>query len=177
MQRLPPPVTGAVTRETRFRAARHRGETRRAETGRAPNRNNAMSRLPLLFVIAAAASLVVGVGFGMYMGIVHDFALAPVHAHVNLIGWASLALMGLTMRAWPALAEGRVAVVQAVLSIGSGLAVPAGIYLAISAEDPRLAIVGSVVWFAGAVLFLVRCALLAFAAPRRSAAQALATAR
>jgi hypothetical protein len=136
-----------------------------------------MSRLPLLFVTAAAACLVVGVALGMYMGIVHDFALAPVHAHVNLIGWASLALMGLTMRAWPALAEGRVAVVQALLSVGAGLLVPAGIYCAIAFDDPALAIVTSVIWLAGAVLFLVRCALLALDAPRRHGAEALVTAR
>jgi hypothetical protein len=136
-----------------------------------------MSRLPLLFVTAAAACLVVGVGLGIYMGIVHDHALAPVHAHTNLVGWASLALMGLTMRSWPALAEGRVAVVQAALSIGSGLLVPAGIYVALTLEDPTLAIGASVIWFAGAVLFLARCALLALGVARRRSGEAIATAR
>ena len=53
-----------------------------------------MTRLPLLFMTAAAACLVVGVALGIGMGIAHDFQLAPVHAHANLVGWASLALMG-----------------------------------------------------------------------------------
>jgi hypothetical protein len=31
---------------------------------------------------------------GMYMGASNDHSMAPVHAHINLLGWASLALMG-----------------------------------------------------------------------------------
>jgi len=58
-----------------------------------------MPRLPLLFLATAAFCLVCGVGMGIAMGITHDFHLAPVHAHLNLLGWASLALMGLTYRA------------------------------------------------------------------------------
>ncbi|WP_165943524.1 hypothetical protein [Roseicella aquatilis] len=58
-----------------------------------------MSRLPLLFLASAALCLVIGVTMGIAMGIAHDFHLAPVHAHLNLLGWTSLALMGLTYRA------------------------------------------------------------------------------
>ena len=67
-----------------------------------------MSRLPALFLVAAGCCLVVGTGFGIAMGIAHDFHLAPVHAHLNLVGWTKLALMGLSYRAWPQLAAGRV---------------------------------------------------------------------
>jgi hypothetical protein len=55
-----------------------------------------MPRLPLLFLATAAFCLVCGVGMGIAMGMAHDFHLAPVHAHLNLLGWTSLALMGLT---------------------------------------------------------------------------------
>jgi hypothetical protein len=40
-----------------------------------------MSRLPLLFIAAAATCLTAGVAMGLSLGIVHDFPLAPVHAH------------------------------------------------------------------------------------------------
>lgn len=134
-----------------------------------------MSRLPLFFVIAAASWLVAGVSLGIFMGIAHDFQLAPVHAHTNLVGWASLALMGLTHRAWPELAAGRLAVAQFALSAGSALAFPPGIYLAILHQAPGLAIGAGLVWLAGAVLFLARLVGLAFAAaPRRSARLAAA---
>jgi len=128
-----------------------------------------MSRLPLLFVAAAATCLVAGVAMGLAMGILHDFQLAPVHARTNLVGWTSLGLMGLTLRAWPALAEGRLAVAQFVISAGSAFAFPPGIYLAITREQPALAIVAGLVWFAGALLFLGRLAALAFVpSPRRA---------
>ena len=31
---------------------------------------------------------------GMYMGSTENFALAPAHAHLNLVGWATMALYG-----------------------------------------------------------------------------------
>ncbi len=55
-----------------------------------------MSRLPLLFLASAAACLVAGVAIGIGMGVAHNFQLAPVHAHTNLVGWTSLALMART---------------------------------------------------------------------------------
>ena len=130
-----------------------------------------MTRLPLLFLAAAATCLVGGVALGIGMGIAHDFQLAPVHAHTNLVGRTSLALMGLTFRALPQLAEGRLAVAQFVLSAGSAFAFPAGIYLAVTQGAPGLAIVAGFAWFAGALLFLGRILRLAVAgAPRRAPA-------
>jgi hypothetical protein len=131
--------------------------------------SNPNSRLPLAFLVAAAACLVCGVALGIGMGIAHDFQLAPVHAHTNLVGWASLALMGLTLRAWPELATGRLAVAQFALSASSALAFPPGIYFAIVHEAPGLAILAGIVWFLGAVLFLARLVRLMLAgAPRRA---------
>lgn len=131
-----------------------------------------MSRLPLCFVAAAATCLVIGVCLGVTMGILHDFHLAPVHAHLNLLGWTSLALMGLTYRAWPELHANAIpALAQFVLSAGSAAAFPFGIYLSIEHEAPALAIGAALVWLAGAVLFLVRLLILAFApaaAPRET---------
>jgi hypothetical protein len=130
-----------------------------------------MSRLPLLFLVAAAACLACGVALGIWMGIAHDFQLAPVHAHTNLVGWASLALMGLTLRAWPELAAGRLAMAQFALSAGSAFAFPPGIYLAITQGAPMLAILAGIVWFLGAILFLARLVRLVFtSAPRRAPA-------
>jgi hypothetical protein len=35
---------------------------------------------------------------GILMGITHDFSLTPVHAHLNLLGWVTMALYGLYYR-------------------------------------------------------------------------------
>lgn len=115
-----------------------------------------MSRLPLWFLATAASCLLLGVALGIVMGISQDFALAPVHAHLNLLGWTSLALMGLTLRAWPALLENRILA-------GVQFALSAGIYLAMMHGAPGLVIAASLVWFAGVALFLARLVRLALA--------------
>lgn len=53
-----------------------------------------MSRWPNAFFMAASLYILVGVNWGLYMSVTHDFATAPAHAHLNLLGWVSLALMG-----------------------------------------------------------------------------------
>jgi len=57
----------------------------------------------------AAVYLVVGVTMGIVMGITHQFVLAPVHAHINLLGWATLAIMGVIYHAYPNAAQTRLA--------------------------------------------------------------------
>jgi hypothetical protein len=53
-----------------------------------------MSRLSIAFFGAAVLYGLVGMTLGMAMGASENFTLAPVHAHVNLLGWATLAIMG-----------------------------------------------------------------------------------
>jgi hypothetical protein len=47
----------------------------------------------VLWIKAAVVYLVMGVGLGIYMGASGDHVMVPVHAHFNLLGWASLALV------------------------------------------------------------------------------------
>lgn len=53
------------------------------------------------FIIIAVAYLVVGGCLGVFMGITENFALIPVHAHILLAGWASLAVIGLIYHQYP----------------------------------------------------------------------------
>jgi hypothetical protein len=53
-----------------------------------------MSRISIAFFGAAVVYALGGMVLGMYMGASNDHSMAPVHAHINLLGWASLALMG-----------------------------------------------------------------------------------
>jgi hypothetical protein len=61
------------------------------------------------FIKIAVLYLAVGVTLGLIMGMRQSFTLAPVHAHLNLLGWASLALVGLVYHAYPHAAETRLA--------------------------------------------------------------------
>ena len=45
--------------------------------------------------LAAVTYFVIGIGLGVYMGASGDHSLFPVHAHINLLGWVSMALIGL----------------------------------------------------------------------------------
>ncbi|MDO9472229.1 MAG: hypothetical protein Q7J28_04180 [Caulobacter sp.] len=53
-----------------------------------------MSRWPNAFFMAAAIYIVIGTCWGMYMSVTHDFATSPAHAHLNLLGFVSLSIMG-----------------------------------------------------------------------------------
>lgn len=61
------------------------------------------------FLRIAVVYFAIGVTMGIGMGISQSFALAPVHAHVNLLGWVSLAIFGVVYHAYPAAAQTRLA--------------------------------------------------------------------
>jgi hypothetical protein len=63
----------------------------------------------LHFLKLAVVYLFAGVLLGMSMGMSENFVLAPVHAHMLLLGWASLALAGLIYHFYPAAARTRLA--------------------------------------------------------------------
>lgn len=60
----------------------------------------------------AAVYFTVGVLLGVAMGASGDHSLFAVHAHINLLGWVSMALFGLIGTAYPAITEGRAAAAQ-----------------------------------------------------------------
>jgi hypothetical protein len=64
------------------------------------------------FIKIAVLYLALGVTAGVVMGITHVFTFTPVHAHLNLLGWASLALVGLVYHAYPQAAETRLATIH-----------------------------------------------------------------
>lgn len=57
----------------------------------------------------AVVYLLIGVALGIAMGASEDFTLRPVHAHINLLGWATMALAGLVYSVFPAAGTSRLA--------------------------------------------------------------------
>ncbi len=53
-----------------------------------------MPRVSAAFFFLGGLLLLAGMSLGQYMGAHEDFTLAPVHAHINLLGWVTLALYG-----------------------------------------------------------------------------------
>ncbi len=64
------------------------------------------------FLRFGVLALICGVSLGAWMGANENFTLRPVHAHINLIGWASMMLYGLFYRAFPDAARGWMALTQ-----------------------------------------------------------------
>jgi len=115
-----------------------------------------MKRVDVYFLVLATILLICGAVLGIFMGMREDFQLTPVHAHLNLAGWASLALFGLTYRAWPELAATKLARYHFIVSGTASVLLPAGIGLAVLRAQPGLAIFSSLLWLLGVLMFLTQ---------------------
>jgi len=109
------------------------------------------------FFKIALVYLVLGVALGIVLGITQKFQFAPVHAHINLLGWATFALAGLIYVVFPQAAKTRLAVWQFWLqNIGVPIFI-IGLTLLASGNEKALpfVIVGSLVTLLAVIIFLV----------------------
>jgi len=115
-----------------------------------------MKRVDVYFLLLATLLLLAGAALGISMGASENFQLTPVHAHLNLVGWASLAVFGLVYRAYPMLAERRLALFHFIFSATSAVLLPIGIGLAVLRSQSGLAIAASLLWVVGVLFFLLQ---------------------
>ena len=104
---------------------------------------------------AAVAFAIAGMAWGMVMGVSQDHSAMPAHAHLNLLGWVSLFLMGLYYRIHPSFDSSRIALAQIGLWIAGAIVHPAGMGLVLSGHmfgGPMIGI-GSLQLLASALLF------------------------
>lgn len=107
-----------------------------------------------LFLRTGVLAALAGMGLGIAMGASGDHSLRSVHAHINLVGWASLFLAGLYYKAVPA-ADGRLARWHYAVAVPGFLLLIAGItgiHLGRPAFE-ALAIAGSFGVLTGMILF------------------------
>jgi hypothetical protein len=107
--------------------------------------------------IAAICAALGGMSLGIVMGMRQDFSLAPAHAHLNLLGWVTMALYGLYHRgverpsqrlAWVQVGAGATGAVM----MAGGLAV----YLGLGLEGAVTSVIfGSLLCLLSMMLFLV----------------------
>jgi hypothetical protein len=104
---------------------------------------------------AAVLFVLVGMGWGIQMGITQDHSAFPAHAHLNLLGWVSLFLFGVYYHLNPSLDKAGAARIQVWIwivgtiteTIGLGL-----VYTGHEAAEPMIA-VGSLILFAAMLIF------------------------
>lgn len=119
---------------------------------------------------SAVVFALAGMTIGIAMAVSHDHSVFPAHAHLNLIGWVSLFLIGIYYKLNPALDESLAAVLQvAVWDVGTIVVTigVAAIYLGHPSLEP-VAAAGSFIILADMLAF----AILVFrSAPKPTAAE------
>ena len=64
------------------------------------------------FVLIALVYAIAGMLLGNVMGGSGDHTQMPTHAHINLVGWVSMALFGVFYHIWPQMKTGILPLVQ-----------------------------------------------------------------
>ncbi len=117
-----------------------------------------MRGLAYFCIVSAAMYALAGMAFGIVMAASHDHTLMTVHAHLNLLGWVSMAIYGLYYHAVPAAADTRLAKIHVgVATLGLWIMIP-GIAMAVLGMTEGPAIAGSLLTILGMLLFTARVA-------------------
>ena len=135
--------------------------------------------MAIRFLKFAVVYLMLGMGMGMAMGITHHFEYAPVHAHINLLGWASLALVAMIYHAYPQAALTGLARWHYWLHV-TGLPIfMIGQFLLLSHHErvEWLVATGAAITFAGLALFAVNLMRILAAAQHAGASSGIGRAR
>ena len=103
----------------------------------------------------AVVILAVGMIWGIEMGIRQNFAMAPAHAHFNLVGGVLLFMFGLYYRLVPAAGDSALARWQGYLHIAGSILFPAGVAVVIGKGEAFivLPIIGSLIVSVAVALF------------------------
>jgi hypothetical protein len=114
-----------------------------------------MANIDRWFLRVAVIYALVAMLLGITMGISQDHSQAPTHAHLNLVGWVSMALYALVYRQWPAAGQSKLAMIHFWVANAGAILLNAGVYALMAgnmALEPA-AIAGSLVTIAGMLLF------------------------
>jgi hypothetical protein len=111
--------------------------------------------LDSLMMRAGVMFLVIGMVWGIEMGIRQDFSMAPAHAHFNLVGGVLLFVFGLYYRMVPAARDSMLAKWQSGLHILGAILFPVGVAVVIKKGESFivLPIVGSLIVATAVALF------------------------
>ncbi len=113
-------------------------------------------RIAQYCISVAATAALCGMGLGIFMAVNQDFTLAPAHAHLNLLGWVSMALYGLYYRGVDVLRP-RLAWTQAIAGTVGFVCMAAGLGAMLATGNERfeaIISVGALFAVAGMALFL-----------------------
>ena len=134
-----------------------------------------MRDVAFVFFLAAVLCVTAGMTLGLWMGPTGNFQFAPVHAHLNLVGWATMALFAIYYRLTPQAMQGWLPRIHASLAIVGIVLMATGLAGEIAGREeffPML-MAGSLMTAASMLVFLFTVVRHGFgAAPARAGRRA-----
>lgn len=112
-----------------------------------------MKNIDSTYVAIGASWLLVGMALGIAMGAANNFQFTPVHAHINLIGFACHAIFGMAYRHWPVMKASGLAPYQFGIFVAATPVTLIGLVFTLSGGPVLPTIVGSLGLLVGAALF------------------------
>ena len=113
-----------------------------------------MKNIAFVFFATAAIAVTIGMAWGIQMSASGDHTLGGAHAHLNLVGWVTMALFGVYYLLTPSAAASVLSRVHYALALAGLVTLVPGIVLAITRQGETLAKFGSVVTILSMLVFL-----------------------
>lgn len=114
-----------------------------------------MPKIAKMYFVTAICFLVAGILVGLKMSITRDFAAAGAHAHINLLGWVTMAIFGTFHALNPRGAGTLLAKLQYYVYTGGVIVMTPALYLLLTGNPSMEPVVGaaSLVVFSGVLMF------------------------
>ena len=113
-----------------------------------------MRGISFWFFATGTIYVLIGMAWGIHMGVSNDHSLAPAHAHLNLVGWVTMALFGIYYHLTPTAAETMLAKIHFVIAtLGLFIFVP-GIVVALKQQNEVFAKTGSILTIISMLIFV-----------------------
>jgi len=113
-----------------------------------------MRGISFWFFFTATVYVTVGMAWGIHMSASGDHTLSPAHAHLNLIGWVTMALFGVYYHLVPKAGEHVLAKVHFAVATAGVLLIVPGIVMAIQETGEAFAKIGSVLTLLSMLIFV-----------------------
>ena len=120
-----------------------------------------MQNIDRIFILSGALFAVFGLCLGLWMVAANNFIYSKIHAHVNLLGWVTLAIYGIVYRLYPAMKDCPLALPHLICSVAGVIFMNLGwwMFLQNILVGTKLLVIifrgGSALGILGVVLFLV----------------------
>jgi len=113
-----------------------------------------MRGISFWFFFTATIYVAIGMIWGIVMSATGDHMLAPAHAHLNLIGWVTMALFGVYYHLVPTAGSTMLARIHFGVATAGLLLIVPGIVMAVQQSGELLAKLGSFLTVASMLIFV-----------------------